>query len=72
MQNTIAGEMIRRSVEGVRVEVRRTGVRGAFEVYLGDDLLYSRLRYKQFPNFEAVVESIRHHVQHRGAVQVGV
>ncbi len=54
------------------VEVRRTGVRGAFEVYLGDDLLYSRLRHKQFPNFEAVVESIRHHVQHRGAVQVGV
>ena len=62
--------MIQRSVEGVRVEAKRTGVRGAFEVYLGDDLLYSKLRQKQFPNFEAVVASVSHHRRHQGAVQV--
>ena len=66
-----AGGMIRRSVAGVRVETVRTMTRAAFEIHLDDELVYSKLRQKRFPNFEAVVATIRQHVETGGPVQVG-
>jgi hypothetical protein len=62
--------MIRRAVAGMRVETVRTMARSAFEVYLDEDILYSKLKQKQFPNFEALVGTIRQHVETEAPVQV--
>jgi hypothetical protein len=41
-----------------------------FQIYLDEELLYSKLRLKQFPNFESVVTTIRLYMDQGGTVEV--
>ena len=61
--------MIEEKVPGIRVS-KKPYIKTSFEVWVGGELLFSKLKMKTFPDFSAIVDSVYNTVVKGDHVQV--